>query len=253
MTDSNPFSRSTRSLRATTWAVMVIGAVAMLVLVMAVSWLDSLAVERYRANFNDEQAAITGIAARALSENLDETYLQRTELAGDQLTTLLGQQATSPTALRLVLVNHARVDLIPLVLFEPDGSVVAKQLYGPITDVEDIPDVKDTVQVLFSLPDLVQNPQTHLAIAPYRDGFSVVVYRPLIGSNQVLGILVAFGDLAGPIGRFVEPISAGRLGSATIIDQQGVVLFASEDTEVGSDLLAGLEGRARRRLRYDAC
>ncbi len=73
MANPTPLAALVRSLKATMWAVGLIGAAALLMLIGAVTWLDSLAVERHRSNFNQERTTITNIAARALGDSLNET------------------------------------------------------------------------------------------------------------------------------------------------------------------------------------
>ncbi|MBC6439263.1 MAG: hypothetical protein GDA49_02400 [Rhodospirillales bacterium] len=41
-----------------------------------------------------------------------------------------------------------------------------------------------TVQALPSLPDLVQNPETPMALVPFGEGFPLVIYRPLGGDDR---------------------------------------------------------------------
>ena len=71
----------------------------------------------------------------------------------------------------------------------------------------------------------------------------MLLHRPLLSGNRVVGMLVAMGDLATQFSEFVAPISAGRLGSALVLDEDGTVLFASGNAEVGTDLLDDLTGR----------
>ncbi|MDA0951812.1 MAG: hypothetical protein O3A38_04115 [Proteobacteria bacterium] len=123
------FARPSRSLRATTWAVALIGTAAMVVLTIAVAWLDALAVDRHRDNFNQEQTAITRIAARALTDHLEQTFLRRSELAGVELATLLNQTSVSPVAYRVVLNIHGEVHRTSLVLLDTQGNLVAQRLY----------------------------------------------------------------------------------------------------------------------------
>jgi len=245
VSDTAPFSNQSRRLRTTTIIVVLIGLVALGVLTLAVSWLDSLAVERHRLNFNDEQAAITNVASSALEEILNEAFMERTQLAADELTPLLAQEATSPIALRLVLDNHGRLERTPLVLLDASGEVLAQRLYAPIEAIADIPDFDAIVARTLADPALAQNNQTQLNVVPFGDGFALVIVRPLIWNSQVLGLLVAFGDLEEPLNRFVGPISAGRLGTALVIDSGGVVIFATDKANVGRDLLAGLQGRVQ--------
>ena len=163
------FARPTRSLRATTWAVALIGLAAMVVLTIAVAWLDALAVDRHRENFNKEQAAITRIAARALSDHLDQTFIRRSELAGDELATLLNQTSVSPVAFRVVLGIHGEVHRTSLILFNAQGDLVAQRLYAPLGSLEEAPNIAARAREMLADPGLVFAPAAHIEIVSAGD------------------------------------------------------------------------------------
>jgi PAS domain S-box-containing protein len=242
--EATPFTPPMRSLKTTTWVVGLIGTAALLVLIAAVSWLDSLAVERHRSNFNLEQTAITTIASRALGDSLNETFIRRTELAGDELAALLAQDAISPVALRVVLSVHGAVHQTSFVLYDRSGDIVGERIYAPFREANDVAVADELAKQMLSLPDLASSAETRLTITPYQDGYAMLLHRPLLSGNRVVGMLVAIGDLATQFSEFVAPISAGRLGSALVLDERGRVLFASDGSETGTDLLDHLTGRA---------
>ncbi len=246
------FARPTRSLRATTWAVALIGAAALVVLTIAVAWLDSEAVDRHRENFNKEQAAITRIAARALTDHLDQTFIRRSELAGDELATLLNQASVSPVAFRVVLGIHGEVHRTSLILFDAEGDLVAQRLYAPLGSLEEAPNIAARAREMIAEPNLAYDPQPRLQIVEIGDSHATLIYRPLVVENRLVGILAAMTDLDPLFEEFLAPISAGRLGDVYAIDEQGMVLYSSLPQTLGANFVAGLgsneTGSMRRRL-----
>jgi len=234
------FARPTRSLRATTWAVALIGAAAMIVLTIAVAWLDALAVDRHRENFNKEQAAITRIAARALTDHLGQTFLRRSELAGEELATLLNQTSVSPVAYRVVLGIHGEVHRTTLVLLDAQGSLVAQRLYPPLAGLEEAPEIIAGGRALLEKPGLAYDPEPVLQILKINNSHALLLYRPLVVENRVVGVLAAVTGLDSLFGEFLAPISAGRLGSVFAIDEQGTILYSSETDTVDSNLLSNM-------------
>ena len=65
VSETSPFSHQAKRLRATTFVVVLIGAAALLVLVLALAWLDSLVVERYREAALVARNRVLGRAAEA--------------------------------------------------------------------------------------------------------------------------------------------------------------------------------------------
>ena len=254
--ETPPFARPTRSLRATTWAVALIGAAAMTVLTVAVAWLDALAVDRHRENFNKEQSAITRIAARALTDHLDQTFIRRSELAGDELATLLNQASVSPVAFRVVLGIHGEVHQTSLILFDAQGNLVAQRLYAPLADLAEAPDITAQARAMAAEPGLAFNPEPRIEIGGVGDSHVVMIYRPLIVESRLVGVLAAVASLDPLFGEFLAPISAGRLGSVFAIDEAGTVLYSSEPETVGSSFVAGMAldnpGATARRLLNEA-
>mgnify|MGYP002628918480 FL=1 len=246
------FARPTRSLRATTWAVALIGLAAMVVLTIAVAWLDALAVDRHRENFNKEQAAITRIAARALSDHLDQTFIRRSELAGDELATLLNQTSVSPVAFRVVLGIHGEVHRTSLILFNAQGDLVAQRLYAPLGSLEEAPNIAARAREMLADPGLVFAPAAHIEIVNIGDSHALLIYRPLVVENRLVGILAAMTDLDPLFAEFLAPISAGRLGDVYAINEQGVVLYSSLPDAVGVNFVRGISsdetGTMSRRL-----
>ena len=248
------FARPSRSLRATTWAVALIGTAAMVVLTIAVAWLDALAVDRHRDNFNQEQTAITRIAARALTDHLEQTFLRRSELAGVELATLLNQTSVSPVAYRVVLNIHGEVHRTSLVLLDAQGNLVAQRLYTPLADLEEAPGIVEGGRALLATPGLTFAPEPVLQIIKINDSHALLIYRPLVVEYRVVGVLAAVTDLDPLFAEFLAPISAGRLGSVFAIDEDGTILYSSEADTVDRNLIAGMSGdeaiaTARRMLR----
>ncbi|MDA0219053.1 MAG: hypothetical protein O3B22_05640 [Proteobacteria bacterium] len=218
------FARPSRSLRATTWAVALIGTAAMVVLTIAVAWLDALAVDRHRDNFNQEQTAITRIAARALTDHLEQTFLRRSELAGVELATLLNQTSVSPVAYRVVLNIHGEVHRTSLVLLDTQGNLVAQRLYTPLADLEEAPGIVEGRRALLATPGLTFAPEPVLQIIKINDSHALLIYRPLVVEYRVVGVLAAVTDLDPLFAEFLAPISAGCLGSVFAIDEDGTIL-----------------------------
>ncbi len=53
----------------------------------------------------------------------------------------------------------------------------------------------------------------------------MLLHCPFLSGSRVVGMLVTINDRATKFGEFVAPISAGRLGSAMVLDDDGTVLF----------------------------
>ena len=238
--DVTPFTRQPRSMRATTWTVAVIGGIALTLLIIAVAWLDNRAVERHKENFNQEQAAITEIAARALSDHLGQTFLRRSELAGDELTTLLGQTSPSPAAFRVVLALHGAVHHTTFVLFGTDGRVIADRLYDPVTSTDEIPEVATGAAALLEESAGATSPVDRIRVISTDTWHGLLLHRLLVANGKVVGVLAAIAELDPLFSEFLAPISAGRLGAVDAIDERGRILFSSEPDAPGENLFRGL-------------
>jgi len=242
--DTPDLARPERSLRATTWAVALIGAAALTALTIAVAWLDSLAVDRHRDNFGHEQVAITQIAGRALSDNIERTLLRRSELAGAELATLLTQTSPSPAAFRVVIGIHGAVHQTTLVLVDAEGSLVADRLYAPIDNLDQAPAILERAREMLADPDLARHQEPLISILRVGGRNGLMLHRPLVVRGRLVGILAAVSDLGPPFQEFLAPVSAGRLGAVYAIDRDGTVLYSSTPEAEGTNLLAGIVGGA---------